>query len=75
MIRRLFWFSLGAAAAIYVGAKGRQLWHQTTPQAIGARVTDTATDMTGSVRDFGLRLRAAMAERESELKETLGLPQ
>lgn len=75
MIGRLFWFGLGAGAAIYVAVRGPQIWRQATPQAIGHRMAGTATSITGSVRDFTVRLRAAMAEREAELNDTLGLPQ
>jgi NADH:ubiquinone oxidoreductase subunit D len=73
VIRRVFWFSVGAGAAVFVVVKVRGYLQQATPQAIGHRVTESATGIGASVRDFSDRVRAAMAERETELRDTLGL--
>ena len=73
MIRRVFWFSVGAGAAVFVVVKVRGYLQQATPQAIGHRVTESASGIGTSVRDFSDRVRAAMAERETELRDTLGL--
>jgi hypothetical protein len=73
MIGRVFWFTVGAGAAVFVAVKVRGYLQQATPQAIGHRVTESATGITDSVRDFSDRVRAAMAEREAELRDTLGL--
>jgi Family of unknown function (DUF6167) len=75
MVKRLFWFTLGAGAAVFVVAKARGYLKQATPQAISTRVASSAAAITDSVRDFTDRARAAMAEREAELRETLGLPE
>jgi hypothetical protein len=37
-------------------------------------VSESASGITDSARDFVDRVRAGMAERETELRETLGLP-
>jgi Family of unknown function (DUF6167) len=74
-VRTLFWFAVGAGVTVFVVVKGRQIWQQATPQAIGQRVSDSAQGVGDSVRDFTVRLRAAMAEREAELRDTLGLPE
>jgi hypothetical protein len=73
MIRRVFWFTVGAGAAVFVVVKVRGVLQQATPQALGQRVSGSAAELTGSVRDFSDRVRAAMAEREAELRDTLGL--
>jgi hypothetical protein len=70
MLRRVFWFTVGAGAAVFVVVKVRGVLQQATPQA---RVTSSAGEIGGSVRDFTDRVRAAMAEREAELRDTLGL--
>jgi uncharacterized protein HemX len=75
VIRRLFWFALGAGVAIFVFVKIRQALTKATPEAIGRRVTDGAAGVGASARDFTERLRAAMAEREAELRDELGLPE
>ncbi len=74
-MRKVFWFSVGVGVTVFVVVKGRQIWHQATPQAIGQRVSESAQGVGDSVRDFAVRLRAAMAERETELRDTLGLPE
>jgi hypothetical protein len=37
-------------------------------------VSESASGISDSARDFVGRVRAGMAERETELRETLGLP-
>ena len=73
MIRRVFWFTVGAGAAVFVVVKVRGVLQQATPQALGNRVSGSAAELTSSVRDFSERVRAAMAERETELRDALGL--
>jgi hypothetical protein len=46
-----------------------------SPDAIGQRVADTASGISDSARGFVDRIRAGMAERETELRETLNLPE
>ena len=75
MIRRLFWFALGAGVAIFVFVKIRKALSQAAPEAIGQRVADTAAGMGTSARHFVERVRAGMAEREAELRDELGLPE
>jgi hypothetical protein len=75
VIRRLFWFALGAGVAIVVFVKIRQALRKASPEAIGQRVADGAAGVGASARDFTERLRAAMAEREAELRDELGLPE
>lgn len=73
-MRKVFWFAVGAGVTVFVIVKARQVWQQATPQAIGQRVADSAHGVGDSVRDFTVRLRAAMAEREAELRAVLNEP-
>jgi Family of unknown function (DUF6167) len=75
VIRRFFWFALGAGVAIFVFVKIRQALRKATPEAIGQRVADRAVGVGASARDFTERVRAAMAEREAEIRDELGLPE
>jgi Family of unknown function (DUF6167) len=75
MLRRLFWFALGAGVAIFVVMKIRAYLKQARPGAIGQRVADSTSGIGESARGFVDRVRAGMAERETELRETLGLPE
>jgi hypothetical protein len=75
MIRRLFWFALGAGVAVFVYVKIRDSLRRASPQAVGQRVADQAVGLGASARDFTDRVRAAMAEREAEIRTELGLPE
>jgi uncharacterized protein HemX len=85
VIRRFFWFALGAGVAVFVFVKIRKALSKATPEAIGQRVAGSAAGVGSSARDFTERLRAAMAEREAELRteifgreassDGLGLPE
>jgi len=75
MVSRLFWVAVGAGTAIFVTIKVRDYLRQATPEAIGSRARESAASLTDSARDFADRVRAAMAERETELRDTLGLPE
>ena len=74
MVRRVIWFGVGAGATIFVVVKVRQYARQASPSAVGQRLNDSAADLVASVRDFTDRVRAAMAEREAELRDALSLP-
>jgi uncharacterized protein HemX len=73
VIRRFFWFALGAGVAIFVFVKIRDALSKATPEAVSQRVAATASGVGASARDFTERVRAAMAEREAELRDELGL--
>ena len=75
MIRRIFWFALGAGVAVFVFVKIRDSLRRASPQAVGQRVADQAAGLGASARDFTDRVRAAMAEREAEIRTELGLPE
>ena len=74
MFRRLFWFATGVGVALFVSVKVRSYIKKTSPEAIGRRVAESASGMSDSAHGFVDRLRAGMAERETELRESLGLP-
>ena len=73
MFRRVFWFGVGAGAAVYAVVKVRAVLEHATPKAISHRVTGSAVGVTESIRGFTAQVRAAMAERETELRDALGL--
>ena len=72
---RVLWFALGAGVAVYGYSKVRASLRQATPQALGQRATGSAVELADSARGFVDRARAAMAEREAELRDALGLPE
>jgi hypothetical protein len=74
MFKRLFWFAIGAGVAVFVIMKIRGYLKQARPEAIGHRVAESAGGISESARGFVDRVRAGMAERETELRDTLNLP-
>jgi hypothetical protein len=72
MIKRVFWFLIGAGVAAFVAVKIREYLKQATPEAIGNRVADSAAGLSDRAQDFADRVRAAMVERETELNDALG---
>ena len=69
MIKRFFWFALGAGVALFVYVKIRDYLKRVRPSAIGNRVADSAAGVGERAQDFVGRVRAAMSEREAELRE------
>jgi len=74
MVRRILWFVIGAGVAIFLSIKIRQYLKKARPEAIGQRVAESASGISDSARGFVDRVRAGMAEREEELRDSLGLP-
>src|SRR4249919_2051226 len=50
MVRRLLWFALGAGVAVFLVIKVRQYMKKATPEAIGQRVSDSASGISESAR-------------------------
>ncbi len=75
MFRRLFWFALGVGLALYVVNKVRSLLRRSSPEALVQRASGSVAGVGERAQDFAGRVRAAMAERETELRDTLGLPE
>ena len=74
MIGRLFWFALGAGVAVWGVGKLRSTVRRASPEVIGHRLAGSVVGLGDSARDFADRVRAAMAEREAELRAELNLP-
>jgi hypothetical protein len=75
MIKRLLWFAVGAAIAVVVYLAVRGSTQGAKPSALGDRVTTSAANVGERAQGFLGRVRAAMAEREAELREALDLPE
>ena len=73
MIGRVFWFALGAGVAVWGVGKVRRTVQRATPEAVGQRLAGSVAGIGVSARDFTDRVRAAMAEREAELRAELDL--
>ena len=68
-MRRGFWFVAGAGAGIYVVVKAQRAAETFTPEGLRDRLAALGV----GAQLFGDEVRAGMAERETELRERLGL--
>ncbi|MGI8768335.1 MAG: DUF6167 family protein [Propionibacteriaceae bacterium] len=73
MLRRAVWFTVGAGVGVFVVLKARNYLRRATPAAVQERLGQAAVGMGGRVVSFLDEARAAMAERETELRDTPGL--
>ncbi|MGY1434395.1 DUF6167 family protein [Streptomyces reniochalinae] len=73
MFRRAFWFTTGAAAGVWATTKVQRKIRSLAPDALAVRAADKAVEGGHRLREFALDVRAGMAQRESELKDALGL--
>ena len=63
-MRRLTWFSVGAATGVYGILKARRAAQSLTPQGLRARMTAVGAGM----RVFSSEVAAGMADREGRLR-------
>ncbi|MDN5725660.1 MAG: hypothetical protein L0G99_06965 [Propionibacteriales bacterium] len=73
MLRKVIWFTVGMGVGIVVYVRARDYVRNKMPKAVSDTVHRTQERVRGSVLDFADQARAAMAEREQELRDTLGL--
>ncbi len=72
-MRRLVWVALGAAAGIYAARKVQATLHAYSPAGLTERAGQHASGLTATVRAFADEVLAAMGERETALREALGM--
>ncbi len=72
-MRRLFWLAMGITIGVMVVRKLSALAERFTPRGMAEGVGGGLAELSAAIRDFGADVRAAMAEREAELRESTGL--
>jgi hypothetical protein len=72
-MRRLFWLAMGITIGVLVVRKLSAAAERLTPGSIGRQIADSLGDLAEAIGDFGADVRAAAAERESELRAGTGL--
>ena len=70
-MRRLFWLGLGAAAGVLVVRKAARTAQSFTPAGMAAGLSASIGQLGEAVREFGIDVRAGMAEREAEIRSAL----
>jgi hypothetical protein len=66
---RALWFVAGAGAGVYALTKARRLAEVLTPDGLADRLAALSV----GAHLFGAEVRAGMAEKETDLRERLGL--
>src|SRR3712207_9222627 len=72
-MRRLFWLAMGVTIGVLVVRKLSAAAEKLTPAGIGGSIAEGLRDLADAIGDFGADVRAAMAEREQELRAGPGL--
>ena len=72
-MRRLFWLAMGVTIGVLVVRKLSAAAEKMTPAGIGGSIAEGLRDPADAIRDFGADVRAALAEREVELRAGTGL--
>ena len=73
MTRRLFYIAMGAAVGVLVVRRATQAAQRFTPAGLQSSVSGSMAGLTAAISEFADLVREGMAEREDELRVTLGL--
>lgn len=73
MSRRLIYISFGAVAGVLAVRRATQAAQRYTPAGVQQRMNGSFGSLGDTVREFLSEVRVAMAEREQELRTSLGL--
>lgn len=73
MTRRLVYIAFGAAVGVLVVQRATRAAKRFTPAGVQSSIAGSLSGLTEAIRDFSADLKVAMAEREDELRVTLGL--
>jgi hypothetical protein len=72
-VRRLFWLAAGATAGVLAVRKVQQTAESLSPAGLAGSARTGLSGLTDAVRDFADEVKVAMMERETDLREALGL--
>ena len=73
MTRRLVYIAFGAAVGVLVVHRATKAAKKLTPAGVQSSIAGSFGGLTEAVREFTAEMKHAMAEREDELRVTLGL--
>jgi hypothetical protein len=68
-VKRILWFIIGTAVGVYAVTRLKKRAQVLAPESL----QQSAEKMASAIRHFGDEVRAGMAERETELRDALGL--
>ena len=73
MTRRLVYIAFGAAVGVLVVHRATRAAKRFTPAGVQTSIAGSLSGLSEAVREFTAEMKVAMAEREDELRVTLGL--
>lgn len=73
MFKRVLWFTVGAGVGVFALLKAREYLARATPSAVQERMVEAGSGLGERASEFAASVRAAMAEREVELRDAVGL--
>ena len=73
MTRRLVYIAFGAAVGILVVQRATRAAQRLTPAGLQTSLAGSIGGLSEAISEFGVLVREGMAEREQELRVTLGL--
>jgi hypothetical protein len=68
-VKRILWFIIGTAVGIYAVTRLKKRAQVLAPESL----QQSAEKVASAIRHFGDEVRAGMAERETELRDALGI--
>jgi hypothetical protein len=68
-VRRIFWLVVGIAVGVYAVTRLKKRAQVLAPESL----QESAAKVAAAIRHFGDEVRAGMAERETELRDALGI--
>jgi hypothetical protein len=68
-VKRILWFIIGTAVGVYAVTRLKKRAQVLAPESL----QQSAEKMASAIRHFGDEVRAGMAERETELRDALGI--
>jgi hypothetical protein len=68
-VKRIIWLIIGIAVGVYAVTRLKKRAQLLAPES----VQESAAKLSAAVRHFGDQVREGMAERETELRDALGI--
>jgi hypothetical protein len=68
-VKRIFWLIVGIAVGVYAVTRLKKRAKVLAPEGM----QESAAKLAAAVRHFGDQVREGMAERETELRDALGI--
>jgi chromosome condensin MukBEF MukE localization factor len=72
-MKRLFWLAMGVTIGALVVRKLSRAAEKLTPRGLANGIGAGLSDLADAIGDFAADVRAAMSEREAQLRESTGL--